>query len=165
MATVIAPRICRQCGTIFEGGPRAWYCPSCRAERLRAAEARYRAKGRKADRPLGSIDHCTRCGKEYTVNAARQKYCPDCAYEGVREVDRPTSRAWNQEHKDTYYPARNAKRRKERYCIICGAKITAKTATITCCPECKAERTRQTYRAAYARKRGKPLPDGYTPTK
>ena len=74
--------------------------------------AKYRGKGRKADRPLGSIDKCVRCGAEYVVKSARQKYCPDCAYEGVREADRPMSRAWNQAHKDTYYPARNAKRRK-----------------------------------------------------
>lgn len=66
------------------------------------------------DRPLGSTDKCIRCGKEYTVDSARQKYCPDCAYEAVRAVDRPASRAWNQANKETYYPSRNEKRRKER---------------------------------------------------
>ena len=104
MAVVIKPRICRQCGTVFDGGPRAWYCPDCRVARKKASWTRFRSKGRKADRPIGSTDKCCRCGKEYTVKSARQKYCPECAYEGVREADRPMSRKWNQEHKDTYYP-------------------------------------------------------------
>ena len=78
------------------------------------ADARKRKKGRKAARPLGGIDKCTVCGKEYVVKSGRQKYCPDCAYEAVRKVDRPASRAWNQANKETYYPARNEKRRKER---------------------------------------------------
>ena len=114
MAVVVKPRICRQCGAVFDGGPRAWYCPSCRRERAKESNRRKRAKGRKADRPIGSTDNCVRCGKEYVVRSSRQKYCPDCAYEGVREADRPMSRAWNQAHKDTYYPAKNAKRNAER---------------------------------------------------
>ncbi|MBS6216644.1 MAG: hypothetical protein KH338_11100 [Oscillospiraceae bacterium] len=114
MAVVVKPRVCRQCGSVFDGGPRAWYCPSCRRERGKEATRRYRAKGCIADRPLGSTDKCIRCGKEYTVDSARQKYCPDCAYEAVRAVDRPASRAWNQANKETYYPSRNEKRRKER---------------------------------------------------
>lgn len=114
MAVVVMPRTCRECGAVFDGGPRAWYCPACRLARQREADARRRAKGRKADRPLGSTDKCTVCGKDYVVKPARQKYCPECAYDAVREVDRPASRAWNREHKDTYYPAKNEKRRKER---------------------------------------------------
>ena len=114
MANVVRPRTCRQCGATFEGGPRAWYCPACRELRRREAQAKYREKGRKANRPLGSVDKCVRCGAGYVVKSARQKYCPDCAYDGVREADRPMSRAWNQAHKDVYYPAQNAKRREER---------------------------------------------------
>ncbi len=114
MAVVVKPRTCRECGAVFDGGPRAWYCPDCRQARQKAAAARYNAKGRKADRPIGSTDQCVICGKDYVVKAARQKYCPACAYEAVREVDRPASRAWNQSHKETYYPEKNAKRRQER---------------------------------------------------
>ena len=166
MATVVKDRVCRQCGKTFPGGPRAWYCPECREERRRDAWRRFARKGRHADRPLGSIDHCSRCGKEYVVNSARQKYCPDCAYEGVREVDRPMSRAWNQANKDTYYPAKNESRRAERLCIICGRPITAKTATVTCDnPDCRRERIRQRQRAADAKRRGKAPPPDYTPTK
>ena len=112
MAVVVKDRVCRQCGAVFRGGPRAWYCPSCREERQRESSRRYKAKG--PDRPLGSTDYCAVCGKPYIVNSARQRYCADCAYEAVRAVDRPASRAWNQAHKDTYYPAKNAKRNAER---------------------------------------------------
>lgn len=111
---VVRDRTCRQCGKVFPGGPRAWYCPACRQVRRKEANARYQAKGRKADRPIGSTDKCVRCGKAYNVNSARQRYCPDCAYEGTREADRPASKAWNQAHKATYYPQRNAKRRAAR---------------------------------------------------
>ena len=112
MAVVVKDRVCRQCGAVFRGGPRAWYCPSCREERQRESSRRYKAKG--PDRPLGSTDYCAVCGKPYIVNSARQRYCADCAYDAVRAVDRPASRAWNQAHKDTYYPAKNAKRNAER---------------------------------------------------
>lgn len=112
MAVVVKDRVCRQCGAVFRGGPRAWYCPSCREERQRESSRRYKAKG--PDRPLGSTDYCAVCGKPYIVNSARQRYCADCAYDAVRAVDRPASRAWNQAHKDTYYPAKNAKRNAQR---------------------------------------------------
>lgn len=114
MSVVVKPRTCRQCGAVFDGGPRAWYCPACRKERARQSDARYRSKGCVADRPLGSTDKCVRCGSEYVVKSARQKYCPDCAYDAVREADRPASRAWNQQHKDTYYPQKNEKRNAQR---------------------------------------------------
>ena len=112
MAVVVKDRTCRQCGAVFQGGPRAWYCPSCREERQRESSRRHKANG--TARPLGSTDYCAVCGKPYIVNSARQRYCADCAYDAVRAVDRPASRAWNQAHKDTYYPARNAKRNAQR---------------------------------------------------
>lgn len=109
----IRERTCRQCGGKFQGGPRAWYCPQCRIQRNKEAAARYRAKGR-ADRPLGSVDLCVRCGAQYVVHSARQKYCPDCVKEAYIEAKRPMCRAWNQAHKETYYAAKNAKRREQR---------------------------------------------------
>ena len=112
MAVVVKDRTCRQCGSTFAGGPRAWYCPACREERHHDADRRHKSKG--TMRPLGSTDICIVCGKPYTVKSSRQKYCPACSYEAVRAVDRPASREWNQSHKDTYYPAKNAKRNAER---------------------------------------------------
>lgn len=112
MAVVVKDRTCRQCGAVFSGGPRAWYCPSCRAERSKESNRRYKESG--ASRPLGSTDICTVCGKPYTVKSARQKYCLACAYEAVRAADRIASKEWNEAHKETYYPAKNAKRNAER---------------------------------------------------
>jgi len=114
MAVVVKKRICRQCGKEFQGGPRAWYCPDCRAIRQREAHIRFQRKGKVADRPLGSVDRCLRCGKEYIVNSSRQKYCPKCALDAVREADRLSSRKWNQDHKDTLYPQKNAARNMQR---------------------------------------------------
>ena len=71
-STTIRPRTCRECGTTFDGGPRAWYCPSCRAIRQKEADARRRKNG--TIRPLGSIDHCTICGKEYIVKRLRLRH-------------------------------------------------------------------------------------------
>lgn len=166
MSVVVKDRTCRQCGRTFPGGPRAWYCPDCRHLRALEFAARRRSKGNIPERPLGSIDYCVVCGKEYVVNSARQKYCKDCAYEAVRRADRPASREWNQTHKAEYYPARNAKRRKPRFCVICGKPITVKTATITCDnPDCKLERRRQHQRAADAKRYGTTYPKDYIPTK
>lgn len=88
-------RVCRQCGIEFMGGPRAWYCPTCRIERQREQGRTCKQRQRKGQtRWLGSIDKCEVCGKDYIVNSARQRYCPDCAPERYREVDREQSRGW-----------------------------------------------------------------------
>ena len=34
-------RICRDCGCIFSGGPRSWYCEKCRAERRKEAHTKH----------------------------------------------------------------------------------------------------------------------------
>ena len=60
------------------------------------------------------MDNCVRCGGEYVVNSARQKYCPDCSHQAVREIDRLASIAWNHTHKETYYPDKNRKRNAQR---------------------------------------------------
>ena len=98
-ATTLRPRVCRQCGSTFDGGPRAWYCPTCRAERQRVRNAAQRKTG--ARRPLGSIDKCVVCGKEYVVEAGLQKYCKDCAPEAIRAIDRETARQHYKEDKAT----------------------------------------------------------------
>ena len=138
MAVVVKDRACRQCGATFLGGPRAWYCPSCRLERRREADRKYKAHG--TSRPLGSIDLCEVCGEPYTVNSSRQKYCPVCAPDAVRAVDQAQSRAWNEQNATPEY--RRALRDKaaiSRKCVICGAEFRPKTPSITCSPECSQE--------------------------
>lgn len=132
-STTIRPRTCRECGMTFDGGPRAWYCPSCRAIRKKESAARCHKSG--TIRPLGSIDHCTICGKEYVVNSARQRYCKDCAPGAYRQADREASKKWNEEN--NYYELRAQKpRRGQKVCVICGKPISPGTPRITCSEEC-----------------------------
>lgn len=91
--TTIRFRVCRECGQTFPGGPRAWYCPECRAKRKKEQKHRYQTAG--PVRPIGSTDTCVVCGKPYTVDSGRQKYCPDCAEAAVKAVVRPRKRKYN----------------------------------------------------------------------
>ena len=130
--TSLGTRICRQCGKTFQGGPRAWYCPECREERKKEAGRRHKRIG--TQRPLGSVDHCVKCGKEYVVTAARQKYCPDCAAKAIAEVDRRQALERYATVKDAYNPVRYEKRRvKQKFCVRCGKPIPAKSKY---CPDC-----------------------------
>lgn len=132
-STTIRPRTCRECGATFDGGPRAWYCSSCRAIRKKESAARCHKSG--TIRPLGSIDHCTICGKEYIVNSSRQRYCKDCAPGAYRQADREASKKWNEEN--NYYELRAQKpRRGQKVCVICGKPISPGTPRITCSEEC-----------------------------
>ena len=155
-ATTLAPRTCRQCGRIFQGGPRAWYCPECRLERQREANRRHKRNG--TQRKLGSIDQCVICGKDYVVNAARQKYCPDCAAEAVRIVDREQSKKWNRENIDI--DARREARHgaaAEIKCVICGKMFRPGSGgNLTCSPECAEallRRNRSKWEAAHREER------------
>ena len=143
-STHIRPRTCRQCGAIFPGGPRAWYCPVCRRERRREADRRHKRQGPK--RPLGSMDVCPICGKEYVVTGGLQKYCPACAPEAIRAIDRQQSMAWNREHIDI---DRQREQRQEATaeipCVICGKPFKPDAPALTCSPECAAELRRQTH--------------------
>lgn len=142
MAVVVKDRTCRQCGAVFKGGPRAWYCPNCRAERRRESAKKFHQTG--PARPLGSIDLCVVCGKPYIVNAARQKYCRDCAPDAVKVIDNAQSRAWNAENATPEY--RRALRDKKlvpRICAVCGKEYIPHAPSLTCSPECSKELQRR----------------------
>ena len=96
-------RICRQCGASFKGGPRAWYCEPCRAERARE---RQRKASSKQIRPLGSTDICIVCKKEYIVNGGMQKYCTDCAPIQIKINDRKQGLQYYHANKDIINPRR-----------------------------------------------------------
>ena len=131
-------RVCKQCGRTFSGGPRAWYCPDCRAERKKENERKYHKDG--AMRKIGSIDYCVNCGAQYTVISGMQKYCPNCALACVKEVDRQQSLA-------LYYMKNNqiseqrkltrAKGKTELTCEICGKTFLGYKYQKFCSDECK----------------------------
>lgn len=158
-------RECRQCGTEFMGGPRAWYCPSCRAERRREQGTLSKRRERKGQtRKIGSTDKCEVCGTKYTVNAANQRYCPNCAPERIREVDREQSRGWLkravEKHGEEYrqeHLRRKAKawrkNKKEHICPMCGGIVPAGKKR-NCSARCQSAATRYAY-AKYSYKHGR----------
>lgn len=139
--TVIRDRICRQCGAVFPGGPRAWYCPSCRADRQRDADRRSKRTG--PARPLGSTDTCKRCGGEYVVESGRQLYCKRCAEIAVRETVRAHKIEYTAENRDRLNAHKQAMRTDRKVCVVCGSVFDADTPTVTCSPSCAAKLRRQ----------------------
>lgn len=149
-STTLRPRTCRTCGATFPGGPRAWYCPLCRAERQKAREKKYRLVG--YSRHLGDIDTCLICGGEYVICSGLQKYCPDCAPEAVREIDREQTVRWNMEN-DYYAKRREKPRSGIKICAVCGKEMTPGTPTVTCSPACAAAHRKAAQRRADEKRR------------
>lgn len=141
-SNVIGSRTCATCGTVFEGGPRAKYCPNCRKERQKKADAEaYRRKVAGKTRRIGSEDVCERCGKTYTVNSGRQRYCPECAPLAVAEIDRRQGIEWYNKNGGALLHAKynEAKKGSAKTCIICGKEFESSTTAATCCKECQTE--------------------------
>lgn len=150
---MIRERVCRTCGTKFDGGPRAWYCPGCRKERQRKQqkESRDRKKLGKT-RKIGSVDYCVVCGGPYTVESGLQKYCKICADDAVKEIDRAQSREWNA--KNANYEERKKQRSLSSApitCVICGKQFVPSSSAKTCSAECSAELKRKLF-ADYEKK-------------
>lgn len=121
MPNNMRPRSCRTCGIVFDGGPRAWYCPNCRIARFKGRKRKYQTSG--AIRPLGSKDHCIVCKKEYMVKSGNQKYCPDCADSAIREIDRRQGLEWYKKNADIYNALRNESRKLQRQAKYLGTDL------------------------------------------
>ena len=149
-STTLRPRSCHTCGAAFLGGPRARYCPICRVERQKGRERKYQAYG--YSRHLGDIDNCVICDGEYVIQSGRQKYCPKCAPDAIREIDRAQSNRWNAEHN---YNARRREtpRRGIKVCGVCGREIVPGTPTVTCSPDCAAAHRKEVQHRADAKRR------------
>ena len=149
-STTLRTRTCHTCGANFIGGPRASYCPTCRAEREKVRKQKYRSTG--FSRHLGDIDNCVICGGEYVIQSGLQKYCPKCAPDAVREIDRAQSKSWNAEH-DYYIKRREKSRSGVKVCVVCGREIVPGTPTVTCSPECAAAHRKEVQNRADAKRR------------
>jgi len=76
---MLQSRVCKQCGKTFAGGPRAYYCLSCRENRRRDQNKKNKASQRAGTvRKLKSCDTCANCGNPYEISAGPQRYCPVC---------------------------------------------------------------------------------------
>ena len=143
---VVLDRTCRQCGATFQGGPRAWYCPSCRADRRREQD-RKRSKSGTA-RPIGSTDLCVKCGGEYIVASGRQKYCPNCAAQAVNQTVKTHKRQYAADRKDKITEYKAAMTSNRHVCIICGKVFDSDLPVVTCSVACdKIRRQRNQKRA------------------
>lgn len=149
-AGIVQDRTCRECGVTFPGGPRAWYCPDCRAERRRV-QSRKAKKGKPA-RPIGSEDLCEICSKPYIVNSGRQKYCPDCAPEAVAQKVRDHKRQYAADHAEQMAKYKVDISSNRHVCIICGAVFGSHLPTVTCSPECNKIRVQRHQQAADAKR-------------
>ncbi|MBQ7344500.1 MAG: hypothetical protein IJW45_00370 [Oscillospiraceae bacterium] len=139
---VVRDRTCRTCGITFPGGPRAWYCPTCRRERRRAMDREAKRSG--PARTLGSTDICTVCGDQYTVNSGRQRYCPACAPDAVKAIDRAQGLEWYAANSDP--DQRRAQRQAGAApitCVICSKAFTPRDSSLTCSPSCSRELSRR----------------------
>lgn len=154
--SVYRTKTCATCGVEFVGYPRSKYCPACQAESRRAASRNHKRSG--PARPIGSTDLCQACGKPYTVNSGRQRYCPECARSVVREHVLAAKREYAAAHRDEDNARKQEMRKDRRVCAVCGNPFSAPTSTVTCSPECAAEYKRQR-QAQTDVKRGKAAPE------
>lgn len=148
--SVVRIRMCTVCGREFPGYPSSRYCPECREERKREQKNRYNQN--RPERPLGSIDRCSICGRNYVVKAGTQKYCPECSHEAIRRKDRKKSLEWNREN--TTPEQRKTERKSaaaQIECVICGKKFTPTSRTIACSDDCRKLLAKKR-RAEYERK-------------
>ncbi|VYT07758.1 Uncharacterised protein [uncultured Clostridium sp.] len=95
MSKNILPRICKECGNEFMGGPRAWYCPACRDERKRTQMLDFKRRKKAGEVvPIGSVIKCEICGKDIIKNSGLQRFCEECAKVHLKEVDNAQSLEW-----------------------------------------------------------------------
>ena len=108
-------RQCKTCGITFKGGPRAWYCPSCREERRKEQSRRGKQKERDGlTRKIGSVDKCEICGNDYIVAGGLQRMCEVCKPEQYAKIDAEMSLKYYHENKENINPARYERRSKKR---------------------------------------------------
>lgn len=95
----LKPRTCKECGSTFNGGPRAWYCPQCRAERKEKQQKEYQERKRRGNtRVIGNEYPCEICGTMYVLSSGLQRFCAECAEKHLKKIDNEQSRQWNKSH-------------------------------------------------------------------
>lgn len=114
----IFDRQCRECGNTFKGGPRAWYCQNCRAERIKEQNRKHKQLARLGHtKHIGDILQCVDCGKDYEYNFGVGDRCPECAKLHLKMIDNQQSQDWKRNNKDKYLKAKrdfDKRRRAER---------------------------------------------------
>lgn len=86
-----------------------------------------------------------------------QRYCPGCAPEAVRQIDRAQGKAWMAAHWEEAQARKRELAAGRRVCAVCGEPVSSTRPTVTCSPECA--KVLRAYRQAKAdhKRRGSPL--------
>lgn len=139
--SVLRDRTCKICGASFSGYPRSFFCPSCSAERKKHQKKIYNR--RQPTRPLGSVDICENCGKEYIVKSGLQKYCTDCSEKKVKENIQAHKREYMAENSEKSKELKAETRGKRYICPICGKEFEKHTSAAACSLDCEKELRRR----------------------
>lgn len=133
-------KICKDCGSEFVGYSNERRCSRCVEAALQESYRKYWDNGG-TQRPMGSIDKCVLCGKEYTVRSSSQKYCSD-------DCRRMANVPKQKEYKKIYYrtskrAAELKQRRKQvtNICVYClqPYKKSSGSSTNVCSDYCRLE--------------------------
>lgn len=138
--SVYRERVCKICGTTFMGYPRSMFCDQCKEQRKKAQKRIYNQ--RKPNRPLGSMDICENCGKEYVVKGGLQRYCPDCSDSVVKNNIKERKNKYYQENKEQLNQHKEEMRSNGYVCVICGKIFDKDVNSVTCSSECQKEHER-----------------------
>ena len=155
--SVLRERTCKICGATFLGYPRSFFCSECSVGRKKQQKKIY--KQRKASRPLGSVDICENCGKEYIVNSGLQKYCTECAENRVKENIKAHKREYMAENSEKSEKLKDETRGKRYICPICGKEFEKHTSAATCSPECERELRRRRQNRADIKRGKRKIPE------
>lgn len=158
-------RRCRECGSAFMGGPRAWYCPKCRQERRKEASRLHKLRKKEGQtRILGETYTCEICGQEYILRGPHQRYCPECAPCAVKEVDAAQGMAYYRANSEGINSARATRRQEaERPCLWCGKMFSGRPHKRFCSEDCEECARRYRQQKADAKRYGKPEPQSLAP--
>lgn len=111
----LADRICKNCGVTFAGGPRAWYCPTCRNERAKESNREHKRRKRLGkSRKVGDSQICVDCGCKYAYYIGASERCPKCAEMHGKTADRQKSKEWNKANRDKYLEAKREHEGRKR---------------------------------------------------
>lgn len=152
--SVYREHTCKTCGTKFMGYPRSMFCPKCSGKRKKERAKKYRQNGGKPMRPLGSVDHCEICGKEYVVNSGRQRFCPDCADLAIKGNVKELKKQYYSQNKEEIFAYKKEMRSNRNVCVICGKVFDTDVSSVTCSPKC-AKELRKRWQSKTDLKRGK----------
>lgn len=146
--------VCSDCGREFYGHIKSKRCPECQEAQNRRNHAAYKARKRAGHvRTLGSTDYCVVCGKPYTVESGKQKYCPDCKEQATHDAIRQDRREYMADKRQDAEENEKLKARKrvvpvQRACRQCGKTFSVVGSAQFCSEVCR-ERHIKEYRQAY----------------